>query len=541
MVWLITSLFGFYGIVENDTTWSDTAYLTGDVWVERGVTLTIEPGTVVLYADSCEWDTVWETHSLSYPQQISEAGQIDLIVEGSMKAHGGREDSIRFVCLEAEESGRGTVILSNGCDSLDYCAVLESDDVRYDSPRLFVEVAEVVISNSRFHKGAGVWGYNSSLSIKGCFFDTVSLHPVDLRGGSLLVENSEFVQTGSLGNYYECKGVITGRALDSFQVRDVKVDIAVGAWEKLCGGGAAACFCDSCYFVEVLNSSLERIVGGFGAPSMGCGGCGGMAYGVYLRNCEAVTIQGNSINAICGGAGEDNIEDPGRGGDGVGIYVKNCVDVSIDKNRISNIHGGEAQWHPDDEYDGVPMPLICYNSTPMITNNEFNSDGIYIYIDSTSQPVIGGAPGKGNHFLKAADRDYLVYNDSPYDINATWNFWECSPSLIDSLVFDHYDDPTKGIVHYDNSTDVEEEQGFSPQPICLSCNLVDDVIHLSLSSAWGGSAELNLVDVAGRRVLSETVRKSQAVIDVSSLPQGVYFLSAATERSGYLIRKVIIY
>lgn len=59
MYFLILTLFGFYGIISNDTTWSDTAYLTGDILVKAGVTLTIAPGTIVLYADTCEWDTEW--------------------------------------------------------------------------------------------------------------------------------------------------------------------------------------------------------------------------------------------------------------------------------------------------------------------------------------------------------------------------------------------------------------------------------------------------------------------------------------------------
>lgn len=70
MFLLATILFGFYGIIENDTIWSDTAYLTGDVLVEDGVTLTIAPGTVVFYADNCEWDTAWFFNDKEHPRGI---------------------------------------------------------------------------------------------------------------------------------------------------------------------------------------------------------------------------------------------------------------------------------------------------------------------------------------------------------------------------------------------------------------------------------------------------------------------------------------
>ncbi|MBN2378847.1 hypothetical protein JXM67_03490 [candidate division WOR-3 bacterium] len=48
MGFLVVALFGFHGVISQDTVWTDTAYLTGDVLVEEGVTLRIDPGTVVL-------------------------------------------------------------------------------------------------------------------------------------------------------------------------------------------------------------------------------------------------------------------------------------------------------------------------------------------------------------------------------------------------------------------------------------------------------------------------------------------------------------
>ncbi len=52
--------------------------------------------------------------------------------------------------------------------------------------------------------------------------------------------------------------------------------------------------------------------------------------------------------------------------------------------------------------------------------------------------------------------------------------------------------------------------------------------------------QLDIFDVTGRRVLSRTIQESQASIDVSEFPRGVYFVSVRVRESKPLLRKVII-
>lgn len=541
MFLLILSLFGFHGVISNDTTWSDTAYLTGDVLVENGATLTISPGTVVLYADSCEWDTAW--YADEDRTQRGQGGMVNLIVEGEIRAIGAEMDSIYFHSIGESDRG-GTMILADGADSLIYCSFL-GDSLRWyyyytsSRPHIFSYNTNTAIISCRFEYGDGIEGEESRVHLTKSEFDKVSMNPVRFERGVLRVDSCAFLNSRNLGNMCSYGGIVYAVDLDTCLVNKIMVEGAYGLYEKISGGSAVGCYCEGCQYVEIQNSIFRGIKGGFGAQSMGGGGAGGDGCAFYLHDCNKALLSSNEIKNVGGGDGEDDNEGmgPGHGGDGLGMFLWNCGSVIIDKNQISNIYGGHAEYYP--EGDGIPKPLCCYNSSPQIINNEFNSAGIYIYIDSTSQPVIGGAPDKGNRFLNAAARDYVIYNDSPNDINVMYNFWQTGPDMIDSLIFDYYDDPTKGIVHYDHSTDVEEKKSPT-QPFALRSNLVKDVLHVSLSrGSTGGLVQLALFDASGRRVHSQSISGSQAAIDVSGLPRGVYFVIAQIgERQ--VTKKVVI-
>jgi len=476
MFLLVLSLFGFHGVIEQDTTWSDTAYLTGDVLVENGVTLTISPGTVVLYADSSEWDTL---ENYIWPTEV-----VDIFVEGNLKAMGTEKDSIIFCTSDEWGHGKGDLVMSNGWDSLSYCSLDKYSGI-------LLKNVTLLILSSRIEGGPGIRGEKSRVHLENNDFQRYSF---ELGGGDLLVENCSFLHIEGVG------GVIGGEDLDSYIVRHTLIRGACGVHASMSGvdgDDGYGCRAINCNNVEITNCVFDSISGGGGGPT--------------------------GVSPL-----------PGSGGDGFALHIEDCSNVAIDHNKISRIlggPGGENYETGERAPDGAPRPLVLYNSSPRITNNEFNSKGRYIYIDSTSQPIIGGAPDKGNRFLNAAARDYVIYNDSPNDINAMYNFWQTGPDMIDSLIFDYYDDPTKGIVHYDHSTDVEEKKSPT-QPFALRSNLVKDILHVSLSrESTGGLVQLALFDASGRRVHSQSISGSQAAIDVSGLPRGIYFISARIGKS----------
>jgi len=562
MFLLVLSLFGFHGVISNDTTWSDTAYLTGDVLVENGVTLTIAPGTVVLYADNCKWDTAWSFNDKEHPRGIKWA--IDLIVEGNLKAIGMINDSIYLSEFEGFY-GPSNVIFVRGVDSLAYCNITVGQGelgalFGWGYPGMAFSNVEVSISRSLFNDGYGIWGENAIIDVNNTEFRNIYAsmyceygcagtgHLLKLEGGDLYLDSCSIFNTDIL-----LGSVIMASNLDSCVVKNTVVRGAYGygtgdAPPPTGADDACGCECINCQYVEIVNCTFDLIRGGNGDAGAGVGRDGGDAFGICLKDCVAGYVIDNYILHIFAGNGGSAHSIGGNGGDAIGIKIRNCSNFSIEGNSISNLSGGSGSSGGDwDGNDGTPRPLLCYNSSPEFTRNEFNSAGRYIYIDSTSQPVIGGASDKGNRFLNLTDKeDYVIYNNSPNDINAMYNFWQTGPDMIDSLIFDYYDDPTKGIVHYDHYTDVEEKKSPT-QPFALRSNLVKDVLHVSLSrESTGGLVQLALFDASGRRVHSQSISGSQAAIDVSGLPRGIYFISARIGESKpvtpvtRVTRKVII-
>lgn len=89
--------------------------------------------------------------------------------------------------------------------------------------------------------------------------------------------------------------------------------------------------------------------------------------------------------------------------------------------------------------------------------------------------------------------------------------------------------------------DVVEESNSKYPVLNLSSAIVADVLYVQLSNNPSTNFRLELIDITGRRVLSKHFTEPRAAIDVSHLPQGVYFVSAQIGESERQVRKVIIY
>jgi len=440
MVLLMSVLFGFHGIIENDTTWSDTAYLTGDVLVEEGITLIIDPGTVVLYADDCEWDTTWSFEDKEYPKSLG--GRIDLIVEGNLKAIGTNDDSIYLSEYEGFDV-LGNIIFVRGVDSLAYCNITVGwgkpgsflgGGYPWGYPGMVFSNVEVSITHSLFNGGYGIWGENATIKVSNTEFRKILAseywgpdgfagtgNVLRLDGGNLYFDSCSIINTDILMG-----SVIMVSNLDSYIVKSTLVKGAGGygtgdAPPPTGAEDAGGCECINCHYVEIVNCTFNSIRGGTGDAGAGVGRDGGDGFGIYLRDCLAGFIIDNNISHISGGRGGSARIVGANGGDAIGIEIRNCSNFLIEGNSISSIYGGGGGSGEDwDGSDGSPEPLVCYNSSPLITSNVFNSGGIYVYIDQTSQPIIGNAENKGNRFFNLEGKgDYVIYNDAPYDIEAT--------------------------------------------------------------------------------------------------------------------------
>ncbi|MBN2378848.1 T9SS type A sorting domain-containing protein [candidate division WOR-3 bacterium] len=464
---------------------------------------------------------------------------IDICIEGTLRAIGAVNDSILFRHYEDNPWHIGGLFIHNNLDSLCYCSLLGGWGNRLS---IIAYNSELWASNSRFEETGGISGNKANFHLTQCEFLNMIPQGVKLDTGKLYVDDCSFIRIFiEFSGYYEFGGIIHCENLDTCSVTNSEITEAGGGWTTWEGFCAAGLNCVNCFYVEFTNSIINDLRGGDGDSGPGVGGSGGDGCGVYLEHCDKILVRNNELDGIGGGDGEWASMYGGNGGWGFGVYLRDCDNALVEMNQISRIWGGSPGCGPEgDGYPGKPLPLVCTNSSPQITNNEFNSPGRYISIDGTSQPVIGGSEGNGNRFLNASDRDYVIYNNSYYDIDATWNFWECGTDMIDSLIFDYYDDPTKGIVYYDNATDVEEEAEPAKEAVTLSSNIVDDVLHVQFSLPQGQTAKLDIIDVAGRKAHSEIVTGMTAEVDLSSLSAGVYFVKTGIGEREVVKKKIVL-
>jgi len=71
-----------YGKLKENQTWRDDIYLVGDVIVPKGITLTIEPGTRIFFA---EYDIL---------QSGNDTEQTEILVDGELQANSSEENPI---------------------------------------------------------------------------------------------------------------------------------------------------------------------------------------------------------------------------------------------------------------------------------------------------------------------------------------------------------------------------------------------------------------------------------------------------------------
>lgn len=104
------------GILNQDETWSGVVQVTGNIIIPQGVTLTIEPGTIIRFAHNREDESSLRiTNYFDWPKPA-------LYVYGTLKSIGSPEDLIIFTSDAPEPRGadwRGIIICANSSNPED--------------------------------------------------------------------------------------------------------------------------------------------------------------------------------------------------------------------------------------------------------------------------------------------------------------------------------------------------------------------------------------------------------------------------------------
>ena len=129
-----------WGKIKNDTTWANFAYVSGDVEVEDGVTLTIEPGTSIYFAAEDN-------------DNLFDSTVVEFRINGELNAAGSYANPIEFKSLAAiPQPGDWSGIQffgNNSSGSLSYCNISHAyHGIKSYAP---IDLSNCTISNCEVH------------------------------------------------------------------------------------------------------------------------------------------------------------------------------------------------------------------------------------------------------------------------------------------------------------------------------------------------------------------------------------------------------
>jgi len=447
------------GVMLVDEIWSGTINITGDVTVPSDITLTIEPGTEVIFSAQSD-DT-------SGGQDISRS---ELIINGSLIAEGTSLSPILFTS-NASIEGKG-----------DWSGIYTSWGLGLKALRMDFCKIEYAVSGLKYTANKGV----HSISVKNSNIRDTSGTGLSIsaEGGSkvsLALSGNEISDNDGYG--IDCSAVDSGTELGGSIVDN-----------EITGSG------NNGLYVYTYNSGKSDLTISENRIH------GNRDYGIYLYNSMTddvisnFAVTGNTVygNDTASGSGVGIYTSAYRGKMTVeivdnevyqsseGIYCRSANNITNSNYRYQGVIW--AQIRGNDVHDNSSRGIYCYAGYyhsriyPQITGNRVyrnGTDGIQLdYLSSYSHvlaPVItlnevydNGGRGiycRPTITIKALfnniynNSGHEIYNDSSFAIDARHTYWGDSVKAeMDSVgshgniskIFDIHDNSSKGLVDYQN-------------------------------------------------------------------------------------------
>ena len=218
IIFLVVSLSGCGGesgkpidmqVLRADTTWSGNVIVKGDVRVARGVTLTIQPGTVVRFA-KIEADGPQNLHKTN-DNNFSRA---ELIVRGILVAQGTQNKRIVFTSAERSPSP-GDWGAINFLDSRSN--VIEHCEISYADTGLHGHGVEMSVKNCYVHDNGVAVAFNNKEEFRtSSVVNVVNSQIRNNSGGILCGKDTRSKLTNNEINNNELYGVFIKAASTSY-------------------------------------------------------------------------------------------------------------------------------------------------------------------------------------------------------------------------------------------------------------------------------------------------------------------------------------
>ena len=233
---------------------------------------------------------------------------------------------------------------------------------------------------------------------------------------------------------------------------------------------------------------------------------------IIVDNRYGIAVYGNDISSVI----EDNIildnniqGDPMQGGSGINFWGNETNVSLVSKNTISgNLWGVTIQ--------GTAQPNL----------GQIEQDSVNI--------------GKNLIFENGNEGEiYALYNNTPNDIFAENNYWgSYNIDTVEINIFHQPDDASLGFVDYlpikDYVTDVPELQIDSGFSFEIYPNPASNFIKLTFYGDENLSREISIFNSTGKNVKNFPSESHEFILDISSLPEGLYFIGIQKEkRTGF--------
>ncbi len=470
-----------------------------DLIVRNGAKLTINPGV------NCRFDlnAGIKVGKSSSPGEIFAIGIPDSLITFTSILNNNNWEGVFF------DSGSD----NNGAkSSLKYCAIEKANQYNlycYNTNQ------PDTITNCSFNNALqnGVKLSSSDVLFESCEFNNNGENGFYLSSSSPTIVNSQISNNGQYAIYSPSMysfPIISGNAYSGNLYNAV-------VYEGGNMNNSGIWYADNCYYAVLSDITVRSNAYLTIKPGTTC---------KFDNNVELFIAGYNSGNLTANGTADSliwfsSLNDSIGGWDGLYIhstsdsYLKNCV---VEKGEDYNLQLYNTNIQTIDSCVfslSKKYGLVCSSTSPTITNSQFifnGSDGIYI--TNNSHPTIGNTSGSGCDIY--FNEGYGIYNNSSYDIDARYNYWNSTDDdYIASRIYDKYDNSSKGIVYFND-------------PLGSGQTLITDTYSMSGNITYDNTAQsiIDSVDVYAmdymRNIVDTAWTDEFGHFEFNSIPYGKY-------------------
>jgi len=198
-VCLFSTLYPFAGHITANTTFAQDTIITGDVWIDPGVTLTIMPG-VTIYVTKLD-------------QNEDGIGDVNIFIEGRLVSQGMEGQRVTFTSNEENPAPQDWAGFVYTTDEDGELSTMSHTDIYYTHEAFYINGRNVTFNNCRIAH-ASSYGVKIESTIYTTSFNVTTIedcggYGLRIENGTLLINDLDIMNNGDYGFYAGNASVVT--------------------------------------------------------------------------------------------------------------------------------------------------------------------------------------------------------------------------------------------------------------------------------------------------------------------------------------------